>query len=286
MPRVNYVASATDQYGVGVTGAAVTVRPRYPATPVLAYADSTTSTPLATPILTLGGLASFWLDDNVGYNITISGGGLQPFTHTYDAITAESMNQLRAAIGLTTPAPAAPTNTTWPYWLDIGEEIIPRYMPNNTGLAFTSGQLRLSYFTARKTETITQIRMHSGNTVAGATPTVARMGVYQEDPTTKDLTLISNTQHDSSLFSVSTTPYVRTLTTPFNKVAGQRYASGCLIVSTQTMPTVISVGFNSIDAAISPRIAGFWAGQADLPQTVTNANIGSAGSSIQTMFLP
>lgn len=98
MPRVNYVTYVTDQYGVGYTGATVTILPRYYATPINAYQQSTGTAKVATPIQTVNGKAQFWLDDSVGYNITTTGTGFQDYTTFFDAISAESFNTLRAQV--------------------------------------------------------------------------------------------------------------------------------------------------------------------------------------------
>lgn len=103
MPRVFYLANVTDQYGVGITGATVTILPRYFATPIAAYTNSTGTTRLATPLLTVAGKLGVWLDDTIGYNITVTGTGIQQYTDFFDAISAETMQAYKNIVVFTQP---------------------------------------------------------------------------------------------------------------------------------------------------------------------------------------
>ncbi len=141
----------------------------------------------------------------------------------------------------------------------------------------TSGDVTLTYFVASKTETITQLAMYSaGTSSSGAT--LVRYGVYSV-ATNGDLALITSTANDASIFSSQNTRYLKTLSVSWNKVAGSRYAVGYIVVAATTMPTVYgsTAGGAVLDAvwAIEPRISGTRAGQADLPASVTAANVTS-----------
>lgn len=98
MARVHYIDYLTDQYGAPITGAVVTVGPRFFATPCSVYINSTGPTLLATPITTLAGKVEFWLDDTIAYNITYAGTGFQNFTTYFDAISAESYRAQQANV--------------------------------------------------------------------------------------------------------------------------------------------------------------------------------------------
>lgn len=105
MPRVHYLSFISNSTGTGLDGIQLTVRGRNAATPTAVYADSTTTTALATPILTVGGKADFWVDDQVAYNITASGTGFSAYTHYFDAVSAETVRKValyaRPAVTLT-----------------------------------------------------------------------------------------------------------------------------------------------------------------------------------------
>lgn len=170
--------------------------------------------------------------------------------------------------------------------LTSGEEVLPRLTVASSA-ALADGTMRLSYFTARKTEAITQMRMGSGNTAAGATPTLARFGVYSEDATTGDLTLLAAIASDTALFAATSTQYTRTLTSTFNKVAGTRYAVGVLMKSGAAFPSIAGVvTTSSSDAALAPRLSAALTGQTDLPATVTAASLVVSTLIPQAIFLP
>lgn len=140
----------------------------------------------------------------------------------------------------------------------------------------TSGDVTLTYFIASKTETITQLAMYSAGT-ASSGATLVRYGIYSV-ATNGDLALITATSNDASVFASSNTRYLKTLSSSWSKVAGNRYAVGYIVVAATTMPTVYGstgAGNAVLDAtwALEPRISGTRAGQADLPASVTAANV-------------
>ncbi len=141
--------------------------------------------------------------------------------------------------------------------------------------AATSGDVTLTYFIASKTETITQLAMYSSGT-ASAGATLVKYGVYSV-ATNGDLALITSTSNDASIFSSTNTRYLKTLSSSWNKVAGNRYAVGYIVVAATTMPTVYgsTAGGSILDAvwALEPRISGTRTGQTDLPSSVTAANV-------------
>jgi hypothetical protein len=158
--------------------------------------------------------------------------------------------------------------------LTSGEASFDRKFIGQPG-AGASGEVLLTYFTACKTETITQVAMYS--VTAAATATLIRYGVYSVAGN-GDLALITGTVNDLTVFASTNTRYVRTLAAPWNKVAGTRYAVGHLVVAT-TPPSV----YGSTDAtagtvldavwAIEPRMSGVRTGQSDLPASITSANV-------------
>ena len=134
---------------------------------------------------------------------------------------------------------------SWPDAQQVlaGEEVLPRWLTRDNSQAIGSQQLRLSFFTALKTETVTQVRCATGSTAAGATPTLVRMGVYSVAGADSqgDLTLLTATASDTSLLAAANTAYTAPLTTPLSKVAGQRYAVGLLVVTAAATPTLVSI---------------------------------------------
>lgn len=158
--------------------------------------------------------------------------------------------------------------------LALGEATFARRHFASAG-ATISGDLQLSFFTACKTETVTQLSMYSAGT-AGASVTLNRWGVYNV-AANGDLTLTASTPNDLTLFTATGTRYVKALSVPWAKVAGNRYAVGFLTVA-GTPPSVY--GSTDISTALAdnvwgrdPRLSGRVTGQTDLPASVAAASV-------------
>lgn len=186
---------------------------------------------------------------------------------------------------LTGYIPAATYEPYDPDRLIAGEATMSRRAIVAQTIATGNQSLRLTYFTARKTETVTQVRLVSGTTAAGATPTLVRVGVYSVAGN-GDLTLIASIANDTTLLAASSTGYTRALTAPFSKVAGQRYAVGTLVVTATTAPTLMGNGFVSSEAGMPPKMGALVAAQADLPATITAATAVDSGQLHYTVLLP
>lgn len=173
--------------------------------------------------------------------------------------------------------------------LAVGESTTSRLYA--TGLVtMTSQVLRLTYFTANKSENISRVSFHCSTTAAGATPSLVRYGVYSEDADSAGaLNLIAATPSDTALFAVINTAYPKALSASFNKVAGRRYALGCLVVTAAAAPTV--VGLTPVPASLNqafPRLATTIAAQADLPTAISAATVNAnpGGSVLYGEVLP
>lgn len=142
----------------------------------------------------------------------------------------------------------------------------------------SSGQLRLSYFTAPITKACSGITVTTGTTAAGATPTLIKFGVWLVDAA-GDMTLVAATPHDAALLAAANTAYTKAFSSRYTFVAGQRYAWAPLVVTAAAMPNFGGVGGvnNSAEASTAPRSSGLVTGQTDLPATIGNAvPVGSA----------
>lgn len=169
--------------------------------------------------------------------------------------------------------------------LDTGEETIPRNLSVSGTVTVSSGTLRLVFFTARKSETTSQVRILTGGTAAAATPTLCRLALYQVDGTAA--TLVASTVNDTALFAAVNTVYTRSWSTPFAKVAGQRYAFGVLVVSGAATPAFFGQVISSGPEATQPPImAGFLSGQADLAASFSTGGLTSTGNRIYGAILP
>lgn len=170
--------------------------------------------------------------------------------------------------------------------LTVGEETFDRLPASSTSQNPSSGQLRLTFFTARKSETTTQVRLYTGTTAAGATPTLCRIAMYEVDSSGNG-TLVASTANDTSLFGGSPqTGFTRSWTAPYAKVAGRRYAIGPLVVTGATMPTFQGATQQAVEGAVAPRINGLLSGLSDIPSSFTEAGLNGSGQRIYMAVLP
>lgn len=172
-----------------------------------------------------------------------------------------------------------------------GECTLPRPPSGlNAGLGANSQRLRLIYFQAMRTESISRTLWYSGTTAAAATPTLVRFGVYLIDQTTFAASLIASTVNDTTLMAATNTAYTRSFSASFTKTAGLMYALGMLVVTAAAAPTTPGVqGLANTGEAIYarfPRVAGFIASQSDLPASYVDASVTVYQSALYAELLP
>lgn len=169
-------------------------------------------------------------------------------------------------------------------FLDTGEETVTRDTCG-VGTGLGNSNLHLTYFTARKTETTTQVRTYN-TTAAGATPTLSRVGLYLADSSGNG-TLVAATASDTSFWTAANSNAIRAWTVPYAKIAGQRYAVGILCVTAAALPSLLcTTVLATPETLMSPLISGRIASQADLPATFTAASLVSQNARYFTAVLP
>jgi len=167
--------------------------------------------------------------------------------------------------------------------ISSGESTLPRL--SVTGFASSgSGSLRLTYFTARKTETINSVRIYTGGTAASG-GTLCRIGIYSEDGS-GNLTLVASTANDTALWIAGSTSYAKSLSASFSKVRGTRYAVGPLFVGT-TAPNFIGYNFLPAgEAGQAPRLGALLGGQTDLPSSIAVGSISNQSNLSYIALVP
>ncbi|MCE5291592.1 MAG: hypothetical protein LLG14_20465 [Nocardiaceae bacterium] len=186
--------------------------------------------------------------------------------------------QMYVCVAAGTPGTwVTPRDVTGYSLLTTGQETIPRIEAPQVGLTWSSGSLRLSYFTARKSETETTVIVYTGQTAAGATPTLCRVGLYSV-AANGDLTLVGSIANDTTLFAAASTKYTRSLSSSVALVAGNRYALGLLVVTSAAMPSFIGGGLPFSASLDAPAVAASLSGQTDLPSSITAASLGNSGA--------
>lgn len=163
--------------------------------------------------------------------------------------------------------------------LAAGESSIPWLFASSATATLASGTVYLTYFKAQKTETINNVKAWT-SIAAGATPTIARYGIYSE-AANGDVTLINSTANDTTLWAAATTGYLKALTAPWTKVAGVRYAFGIIVVTAAALPSFVGPAMTNAAALATifagpPRRLGQQAGQTDLPSSIAAGSIANS----------
>lgn len=151
----------------------------------------------------------------------------------------------------------------------------------DTNINAINQRVHLSFFTAKRTRTISQILMLCGGTASGATPTLQRAGFYVVGPS-GDLSLACAIASDPTLFAATFTEYARALSTggglppTFTFTAGQRYAGALLAVSAAAMPGFYGNSSGTVPWWRAPRITAALDGQADLPAAIAAVSLATS----------
>lgn len=168
-------------------------------------------------------------------------------------------------------------------WADADIPVAGEFVPDierwSSGATVTAASqaMLLSFFTAKRTETISTLSVTVGGTAAAATPSLVRFGIYSV-ASNGDLTLTASTANDTTLLAATNTTYNKALSSSFSKVAGRRYATAVLVVSATTMPiyvgqTVYNASPVNTLLAVSPRRTATLAGQSDLPASISSGSL-------------
>jgi hypothetical protein len=166
--------------------------------------------------------------------------------------------------------------------LQTGELALPVSALNSAAVGLNDATLKLTYFTAVKSETIATVIYTVGTTSAGATPTLSRFGIWEASADGALTALVASTTNDTALFTgTGSQQRSKALTAPFSKVRNKRYAVGALVVTGATVPTIAGCTYQSISGVSSiggTRIAGQAAAQSDLPATLAAGSVANTTS--------
>lgn len=154
--------------------------------------------------------------------------------------------------------------------------------PTGTSSLSGSGQVKLTYFTARQSGTYTKIRTIGVSAGSGGTVTLAKMAIYSIAGN-GDLTLLAVTANDTTLWAAANTAYERATTASFNLVKGTRYAFAAVQIGNTSMPALSGKSISGSSAGqaelgATPRLAGNVSGQTDIPNSIAAGSISNAGS--------
>lgn len=174
-----------------------------------------------------------------------------------------------------------------PNRLTTGEAVYRRGDVSAANVTSLTQVVRLVYFTARTSFTTTQVKVMSGITAAGATPTRCEIGLFTIDAA-DDGTRVALTTNDTSLFATASTTYTRSWG-PYNMVARQRYALSWLVVTTAAAPTyagILLTAAMDVEASLPLRITGRISTQTTTPASFTAASVLATNTRPYGVILP
>lgn len=179
------------------------------------------------------------------------------------------------------PRPNAGTEALY-----VGEATLSRREVNDLGVEVPSGEIRFTYFTASKSETIGRARVVTAWQPAGATPTLCKIGVYEENPD-QSLTRVAVSANNTGLFTVTYVPTTIPFIAPFFKEKGKRYAVALLTVTAATTPNFAGI-LNNLWAenAEPPVLARSLPAQADLGASYTYGVLTNASGIVYAVVAP
>lgn len=175
-----------------------------------------------------------------------------------------------------------------PWYPGVAQETYPAQLCVSAATLIT-GRVYLTYFTA--VEALTVSKLMGATRTAAVGQTFARMGLYSVAGN-GDITLVARIASDAALWTGSTfTGFIRSFDTAggypssYQLTAGARYAVGQLSVFSGTGPGPMlnSLPFTGVVGPVGAagflprRLVGSVDGQTDLPTSVVNASIGTAG---------
>lgn len=192
-------------------------------------------------------------------------------------------------------------------WLHDGDEWALVYGVGSTNLLVASGGqfaldrianafdnigtgsqvLKLTYFRAQKTQTVSEIRAWVGTTAAGATPSISRYGLWTANEEGALLSLVASTPNDTSLFTGTVqSAKTKSLSSSYELVKEQYYAVGLLCVTSAAVPnfagTFVGVDTESGDGE---RWCGQVSSQSNLPTSISAGTVADASSAVQFQLI-
>lgn len=183
-------------------------------------------------------------------------------------------------------APTALLNSEDYNELTDAVSLFPRSLAGLSNVAGLANQvLNLAFFTPIRPITTTQLYL-VGGTAAGATPSLVRAGLWIINSANTDANIVADIPNDPAIFASANTAWLRSWTTPYRFIPGQRYACGLLCVTDFTAPTVggqlflsgLGVFANRIGNGPGPRLSGLLPAQTDLPASFSLSSLQNVGS--------
>ena len=154
--------------------------------------------------------------------------------------------------------------------LASGVLTIPRFVVGDVGWNYHSNILHLTYLYPQENRTVSDLTVYVRD--AGGAATTAQLGLYSVDGS-GNLTLLESTTNDTDLLTSAWTDKTKALSDSVDLVAGNAYAIGYLLVTSNSVGSVEGMGGRWGLHVSAPRLAGKLDGQTSLPSSITAGSI-------------
>lgn len=204
-------------------------------------------------------------------------------TDTTGVLATEAYVDATGATGATGPAgasgvPGAAAHPNLQTDLPSGVLTLPRLSVVDIGSwTFSSGLLSITYLYPQENRTISNLSAYIRD--AGGAATTAKLGLYTVDGS-GDLTLVRSTTNDTDFLTSSWTTKTKALDSSYSLVAGNAYAIGYILVTSNAVGSMEGVSGRWDVFSIAPRLTAKLESQTDLPSSITAGTLLSASHAI------
>lgn len=151
---------------------------------------------------------------------------------------------------------------------------IPRFSIGDIGWNFYSGQLHLTYLYPQVNRTVSNLSIYVRD--AGGAATTAQLGLFSVDGS-GNLTLLETTTNDTDLLTSAWTTKTKALSGSVSLVAGNSYAIGYLVVTSNSLGSVEGQGGRWDVHKLSPRLCAKLDGQSSIPSSISAGSLLDSG---------
>lgn len=219
--------------------------------------------------------------DATSYAVQVASGGTftwRSCTSTSAPLAADASGNtlaIASSAGLSLGSTATPVEGATGQAANLrGNETCSRLQVNSSAIAVVSQSLNLTYFTATKSATVSQVAVEVGGTPAsGGLAAYIGIGLYLQNAD-GSLTLVASTSgSNQSAFQSADAAVTLNLSSSVFVTAGRRYAIGLLVNSSNTLPTFRGIDSKSLSLAASPVLALRVTGQTSLPASIASGSL-------------
>ena len=181
-------------------------------------------------------------------------------------------------------------NSTNNRLLDAGGESVFDRIPLTNSNASASGQIRFAGFICQRSEVVKTVRLVTGGTAAGPTPTFGKVGVYHRFGA--NWVKEAESINDINLFNAANSTFNVAMVSPMRKIVNEQYLVAQMMISAAALPVFQCPSSGWVTAYMTdvlnqlPRLTGALTGQTDLPASIPDASIVNTTGTFHALLLP